>query len=143
VRIKVSNNFYLDEFINPETYQKFEASSQRYIRPEVIKIAQFLREYLETPITINNWFDGGQYKESGLRDFNTSTGAKYSAHKFGAAIDVKTSLKPSELVKKIIDNEEMFMLTGLTRIEDTKFTSSWVHLDCLYTGLNKIQIIKP
>ena len=53
-RIKVSNNFSLDEFINRTTYERFGAKSQRYIRQELIQIAQTLREFTELPITINN-----------------------------------------------------------------------------------------
>ena len=41
-RIKVSNNFSLDEFINRTTYERFGAKSQRYIRQELIQIAQTL-----------------------------------------------------------------------------------------------------
>ena len=88
-RIKVSKNFYLDEFIDKGIYNRFEAKSQRYIRPELIKIAQIVRDYTEKSVTINNWSTGGSYKESGLRSFKTSTGATYSAHKYGAAMDLK------------------------------------------------------
>ena len=147
-RFKVSDNFYLDEFINPTTYKRFGAKSQRYIRPELIKIAQTLREFTDLPITINNWASGGAYKESCLRDFNTSTGASYSAHKFGAGMDLKIgSLSSHEMAQIIIDNFEMFKELGLTRIEDPNFTKGrnrdWLHIDVLWTGSNELQIIKP
>ena len=106
-RIKVSDNFYLDEFVNPTTYNKFGYKSQRYIRPELIKIAQCLRSFTGLPCTINNWASGGAYKESGLRDFHTTTGASYSAHKFGAAIDIKIGdLTSVQMAQIIIDNYE-------------------------------------
>ncbi len=92
-RIKVSDNFYLDEFINPVTYNKFGVKSQRYIRPELIKIAQMIRSYTGLSCEINNWATGGAYEESGLRDFTTSTGATYSAHKFGQEMESRKFVK--------------------------------------------------
>lgn len=146
-RIKVSDNFYLDEFINPTTYQKWGKHSQRYIRPEVIRIAQLLRSYTGKSITINDWFVGGNYQESGLRDFNTSTGASYSAHKFGAGADLKIGdLTAYEMADIVIKNQDIFMQVGLTRIENPDFTKGnrdWLHTDCLWTGENKIIIVKP
>lgn len=148
-RIKVSNNFYLDEFINPVTYNKFGVKSQRYIRPELIKIAQCIRSYSGLSCEINNWATGGAYEESGLRDFTTSTGAKYSAHKFGAAIDIKIgNLDSHEMAKIIIENyEDIFKPLGVTRIENPDFTKgkyrSWLHIDVLHTGSNELQIVNP
>ena len=147
-RIKVSDNFCLDEFINPTTYNKFGAKSQRYIRPELIRIAQTLREFTGLPITINNWATGGAYKESGLRDFNTSTGAGYSAHKFGAGMDLKIGkLTSHEMAQIIIDNWDIFKELGLTRIENPDFTKGknrdWLHIDVLWTGSDELQIVNP
>ena len=147
-RIQVSDNFYLDEFIDPVTYNRFGYKSQRYMRPEVIKVAQTIREFTDLPITINNWATGGAYKESGLRNFTTSTGATYSAHKFGAAADLKIGkLNSFEMADIIIDNYDMFREMGLTRIEDAKYTigksRSWLHFDVLFTGQKDLQIIKP
>lgn len=148
-RIKVSDNFYLDEFINPTTYNKFGYKSQRYIRPELIKIAQCIRSYTGLSCEINNWANGGAYEESGLRDFTTSTGASYSAHKFGAAIDIKIGdLDSFEMAKIIIDNyDDVFKPLGVTRIEDPEYTKgkyrSWLHIDVLHTGSNELQIVKP
>lgn len=148
-RIKVSNNFNLDEFINPTTYERFGAKSQRYIRPELIKIAQVVREFTDLPVTINNWATGGAYKESGLRDFNTSTGASYSAHKFGAGMDLKIGdLTSVQMAQIIIDNyEDIFKPLGVTRIENPEFTRGknrdWLHIDTLFTGSDKLQIVNP
>jgi hypothetical protein len=147
-RIKVSENFSLDEFINPTTYKKFGYKSQRYIRPEVIRIAQTIRSFTGLSVTINNWATGGGYKESGLRDFTTSTGASYSAHKFGAGADLKIGkLTSHEMAKIVIDNWDMFKELGLTRIENPDFTKGknrdWLHFDVLWTGSEELQIVNP
>ena len=44
-RIKVSNNINLDEFINPTTYERFGAKSQRYIRQELIVLLRRIPFY--------------------------------------------------------------------------------------------------
>ena len=148
-RIKVSENFYLDEFIDPVTYSRFGAKSQRYIRQEIIKIAQTLRSFSGLSCEINNWATGGAYEESGLRNFETSTGAKYSAHKFGGSVDIKIGdLDSHEMAKIIIDNyEDIFKPLGVTRIEDPSYTKgkyrSWLHIDTMWTGSDELQIIKP
>jgi hypothetical protein len=146
-RIKVSKNFYLDEFVDEETYRRFGAKAQRYIRPELIKIAQTLRDFTGESITINNWATVGTYKESGLRNFQTSTGATYSAHKFGAAIDLKIGQMTSyQMANIIIENWEMFKVLGVTRIEDPKYTEGknrgWLHIDVLHTGSDELHIIQ-
>lgn len=147
-RVKVSRNFYLDEFIDKGIYNRFEAKSQRYIRPELIKIAQLLRSHIGQPMTINNWWTGGAYSESGLRSFKTSTGALYSAHKYGAAMDLKIGVMTSEEMAQLIkDSYEILKPLGVTRIEDPAFTKGkhrdWLHIDTLFTGKKNLQIIKP
>ena len=148
-KIKVSENFYLDEFIDPTTYNKFGINSLRYIDENIIKAVQYLRTALDMPITVNNWATGGPYQESGLRNFETSTGAKYSAHKFGKAADLKigklTSYEMCNLVKK---HEEELLKIGIKRMEAPEYTvgknRSWLHLDTCYNGgLNEIILIKP
>lgn len=147
MRIQVSENFYLDEFIGPDTYRKFEAQSQRYIRKEMILAAQFIRTMSGLSITINNWSAGGSYKESGLRDFNTTTGASYSAHKFGAAIDLKIgNLTSFEMVELIKDYEQDLIDIGICRYENPKFTQGnrdWLHIDSLWTGSNELIMVNP
>ena len=145
--MKLTDNFELHEFINPTTYNKFGVNSLRYIRPEIIAIAQLFREIVGCPVTINNWKSGGSYSESGLRDFNTSTGASYSAHKFGAAIDVKTGLTSHQMAAIVEKNWGAFKVVGLTRIEDPDYTEGkskdWLHMDCLWTGKNELVIVRP
>lgn len=148
-RIKISQNFFLDELINPTTYKRFGADSQRYIRPELIKIAQCIRSFTGLSVTVNNWATGGVYSNSGLRDFNVSIGATYSAHKFGAGMDLKIGdLSSVQMAQIIIDNyEDIFKDLGVTRIEDPELTRGqnrdWLHIDTLFTGLETLKIIKP
>jgi len=47
--MKVSANFYLQEFIDPDTYKRFGASSIWFIDRKIINLAQFIRERLGKP----------------------------------------------------------------------------------------------
>lgn len=138
--MKVSNNFYLQEFIDPLTWQNRGEKSIELIDFSLISIAQALRDHFNASVTVNNWHAGGQYKESGLRNFFTKTGALYSQHKFGRAIDCKVAgYDPEEIRQHILANQDTWMALGLTTIE--KGTPSWVHIDTRYTGhLNILQV---
>ena len=143
-RIKVSNNFYLDEFVDPITYKKFNGQSIWFLDNRLIKIAQFLRELTDRPITINNWINNGTFKASGFRRPSTRVGGYLSQHKFGKAIDVKVSGIPSaDVLNIIMTNWPKFKELGLTTVEDIAFTTSWNHLDIRHTDKEDILIVKP
>jgi hypothetical protein len=134
--MKVSKNFILQEFVDPVTYKAMGEKSLWLIDKRIIDLAQFLRDHFNVPVIINNWHLGGRYDESGLRQFNTTTGATRSQHKYGRAADLKFSgLKPEE-IRNEIRKSPILLSLGLTTIE--KDTPTWVHIDCRYTGLDKL-----
>ena len=141
--MKVSANFSLQEFIDPVTYSERGEKSLQLIDNRIISIAQFFRD-IYGGVTINNWHSGGSYKESGLRRFDTSTGAKYSQHKYGRAIDLKFSNKTAQQVyADIMNDKNKFFNAGLRVVENIQATPSWLHLDVRNTGLNDILIVNP
>lgn len=144
-RVKITPNFYLDEFIDPSIYATRGERSINLMDYRIIKFTQWLRELTGAPIIVNNWASGGQYKESGLRRANTMTGAKWSQHKYGRAVDLKCStMKPRELFDVILKYEDYVIKEQLcTTIENTLFTPTWLHCDCRYTGMDKILIVNP
>ena len=141
-RVKVSRDFYLDEFINDDIYKRFGASSVWFIDPKIVAVAQLVRDLTHCPVTINNYATGGRYKNSGLRKLSGGIGAKYSQHRYGRAIDVKVSgMTPKEVFQIISDNEDLFMRAGLTVIEKLKFTPTWLHLDVRTTAMDSIWLV--
>lgn len=142
--LQVSGNFILEEFICPEIYAIWGELSLWFIDSRIIDIAQFLRTRLNKPCTINNWHSGGQYKESGLRSFNTTTGGKFSDHKFGRAIDLKIKdTSPAQVHQFIKDNLAALSLLGLTTLENLEFTPTWSHLSTRNWGDHKLHIVNP
>lgn len=141
-RIKISDNFYLDEFICPEIYKIFGAKSIWFIRPEIIAINEFLRSR-HGASAINTWGTGGSDKYSGLRPFNCKIGAKYSQHKYGGATDSSFANSTAEEVRfDIINNwKKLYRPLGLTTIEANV---NWVHLDTRYIqNQQEIFIVYP
>ena len=135
--MKIADNFDLREFVDPETWQLLGEKSRWLIDDRIINCAAALRAITGKAVTINNWHTGGQYHESGLRSPFTTTGAKFSQHKFGRAVDCKVEGMTAEEVRQLIKQHWLhFKSVGLTTIE--KDTPTWVHLDCRNTGLETL-----
>ena len=97
------------------------------LNPLALWTADALRERFGTT-TINSWLWGGRYKESGLRDFNTTTGAKLSQHKFGNADDCKfKNATPEEVRQDIKANPDRDCYKFITCVEEG--TKTWFHFD--------------
>jgi len=149
-RIAVSNNFNLDEFVDPFTYFNESDNGLSKIDNRLFLIVQLLREKHGKSININNWWtyyvlhkDSKSIdqiikdieasktisKWSGLRTDRCSIGAKLSSHKLGKGIDPKGNSK--DLYKIVEDNSKAFYDLGLRRLEDISITPTWLHMDTM------------
>ena len=144
-RIKVNDFFYLDEFIPPEIYSVRGAKSIALMDDRIIEGVTLLRKYAGVPFVINNWQAGGKFDESGLRLQNTRTGAKWSQHKYGRALDIKPKgMTIRQLFAILKAHEDEFIEKKLiTTVENIDKTLTWLHIDCRYTGLDKFLIVDP
>jgi len=135
-RIKVSRSFFADEFVYP-------GGDFAEVDPKLVIIAQWIRDTIGMPVTINNYATGGQYKESGLRDINTKTGAKKSAHKEGKAIDIKVKgMTAKEVYGWCLAHSTELYALGVREIENNLHTPTWTHLGTR-GGWSSIKIINP
>lgn len=144
-RIRVNDFFYLDEFIPPEIYSVRGAKSIALMDDRIIEGVTLLRKYANVPFVINNWHKGLDKDERGLRLPNTRTGAKWSQHKFGRAIDlVPQGMTVRQLFAILKAHEDEFIEKKLiTTVENVDITKVWMHCDCRYTGLDKFLIVDP
>lgn len=150
-REKLTEHFYLDEFIPPEIYSARGVKSIALLDMRIIAGVQFLREKAQekygssVSFTVNNWYNKGKRHESGLRLPNTRTGAKWSQHKYGRAVDiVPKGLSVAQLFEIVKDNERYLIDAGfITTIENIAYTKTWLHVDCRYTGLENLRIVNP
>ena len=141
----LTTNFRLEEFIDPGTFKKYGESSIWFIDSRIVTLAQFMRERLGKPCTINNWHGGGQYQYSG---FDPPGGYRkatsLSQHRFGRAMDLKVSgMTADEVRDDIIGNFDIYRKVGLTTIEDGDYAPTWCHIDIRETGLDTLKIVKP
>ncbi|KKN72982.1 hypothetical protein LCGC14_0405360 [marine sediment metagenome] len=156
--IKVSDNFWLWEFFDKETYEKCSKNVLiGILDPKIIALSQYIRNRYDLAVTINNWKSGGFYSFSGFRpptykikesDFKDivckpcleeiksipdPVGATLSQHKFGRACDYKIAgMTPEEFRIDIKESFRSFKVRGLSTIE--LGTDTWTHCDVRATG---------
>jgi hypothetical protein len=140
--MRVSKDFDVREFVPPSIWNRFGTSSTWFIRPEIISLAQFYRDWFEAPVRVNDWAWGGRFTERGFRLPTSSEGASLSQHKFGCAFDCTIDgLSADEVREEILQHEKEFMEAGLTTLESGDFAPTWVHSDIRNTGQDKRVLI--
>lgn len=143
-RIKLTKNFYLDEFIPKEVYEQFGERSKQFLDPRLPLLLQAIRDFTGKGITINNWIHGGAFNNRGFRHPFTGVGGTLSQHKFGRGADYNIEgMKDIEADEMIIKEFKRFQPYGLTTIENPKFTNGWTHIDTRWTGLDTLLQVNP
>jgi len=142
--MKIWRNFDLREFVPPAVWKDFGSASRWFLDPRMLDLAQFYRDFFDTPVRVNDWHYGGNFTERGFRLPGTNTGARLSQHKFGRAFDCNVrGLTPDEVRSRIEANENLFMEKGLTTLESGEIATGWVHSDIRTTDQNNIMIVTP
>lgn len=155
-RLKISDNYYLDEFIDHRTY--LLSSDVNYVRSlidsKIVDICQYIRRRVGVPVYVNTWFnvyrneivrasgeelvrlcsiidrDNSVRKFSGFRPKWCEVGSPRSAHKLGLAADIVSNhISARDLFSFVLNNISELYKLGLRRIEDINVTGTWVHLD--------------
>jgi hypothetical protein len=140
--MKVSEHFDIREFVDPTTYAQQSNRSIDFIDRRLIDIAEFVRVKVGKVVSINTWHVGGQFKESGLRNKNSTTGAKLSQHKLGKAIDLKAiGFTGPEWYNFVKENAKALYDLGVRRIEDKSLATTWLHIDLKEHGKKCIQVV--
>jgi hypothetical protein len=125
-RIALTTNLFLHEYIPEELYKQYVGREHILIGlldDRLIKSDQKLRD-LFGPVTINNWCDGGNRNESGLRIPGMKNYSLTSQHSFGRASDkLFRDADPIEVQQRIKKNWIQLGITGL------ELGCSWVHTD--------------
>ncbi len=136
--------FKVQELVPPKIYRSFGDSSLWFIDQQAFEVLLAIRELVDKPCVINNWHVGGTYTMSGFRTPKMTVGAKLSQHRFGRAFDMKfRDILNKDAYDTIVKSAEPLMALGLTTLEDLSMTATWIHMDCRWTGLDHILIVKP
>ena len=138
---KLKENFKIQELVCKHCYDKFGEKSWQFLSTELLSTLYTLRYKLfKKPIIINNWHQGGDFSQRGLRCnmcnlVKNKKKVYLSAHILGKAIDFNISnMNTQEIYKEIEKNIEMFEYP--IRLESNSTT--WCHLD-VYQPLNSEQ----
>lgn len=139
-RIQLTKNFWLDEYIPKELYESLAH------KPDIliglldkinINADQILRDKFG-PVTINNWWFGGERNWSGIRTPDSPYYSKTSQHSFGRASDKIFSYASAEEVRNYIKIH--YKTLGITCIEANV---SWTHSDVRWTRSDELLIVYP
>jgi len=137
---KISTHFEYHEFFSSGLlYNQSESFMRKLLDPRLVPLMELIRSTFDNPVYCNNWYWGGNMMYRGFRPWTTPFGVPYSQHKFGRAMDFNVKdITPDEVRSYILNHQSMFMNAGLTRIEDGRDATTWVHVDLAWTGQNSI-----
>jgi len=138
--------FYLTELVCPKVYHKFGDRAWMFIDEKAMITLDWIRRTLNKPITVNNWWDDGDYDERGLRcnqcsivRAKSNKGEIYlSAHVLGKAFDFDVEGMTAAEVRVWLaahKNEVPYNIRLENHID-------WVHMDTFDMGV-KIYIFNP
>lgn len=127
------------QLVPPEIYDERGDRAWELIDEEFLVLLDLIWEKCGEYV-INDWHEGGNYKESGGRSAGTSTGAKLSMHKFFRAGD----LKPKKgTVREFHEKIRTMPGLGDFTMEDIESTPTWVHVDKRNNQIAGVRIVKP
>lgn len=133
--------FCLEELVDKPIFEKFGVNVLWFLDRSLVMCLDRLRDTVG-PLTINNWHVGGSFHESGLRLFDTQTGAFFSQHKYGKAFDLKPQkITVEQLYLHIVANHEKY--PQITTIENPAKTKTWLHVDSRWHEGNELLIVEP
>lgn len=139
-RIKISKNFFLDEYIPKKLYIKYEKKPYRLLAMldgRLVNADQLLRNEFG-PITINNWWNDKDRNWSGIRTPDSKDYSFTSQHTWGRASDKIFHTATAEQVREFI--KQYWKKLGITCIEDD---INWVHSDTRWWSVDELLIVKP
>lgn len=150
--------FDIREYVPKSVWDVWGEKSIRFIDERLVMADAELKKELsehfgeEIVVTINNWHYGGTFDDRGFRSPESSVGKWTSAHRQGRGSDHSFKLKSTGMpisIKEVYDfimaNEEYWYDLGIRRIENIKYTQTWLHWDTTWTTMphGKIQIVDP
>lgn len=139
-----SRYFKIEELVCPHVYAKFGEKAEMFIDERLIETLDTIKEkILGGAITVNNWKQGGEFSQRGLRCnccqiVKEKTEPYLSAHMLGKAVDFDVKGMSAEQARQAIIKAQV-LLPYPIRMESG---ISWVHLDVYDGGSGKAIIFK-
>ena len=133
-------HFSVYELVDQETFELLGNNAQLLFDQDLLRDIDTLRENINRKCTINDWYWGGKFSQSGYRTLKSVVGSKTSQHRLGKAFDLKFEKITAEEVRKhIIANKHLY--PAIMRLERGV---SWIHLDGkLVANSKRIYLFNP
>ena len=120
----------------PKYFQYFELMPSEEYKPywlilmdeRILRTLDQIRMHYGKPVIVNNWHEGGQFSLRGFRPMTGKTGAKYSQHRFGRAVDFDVRGISAETVRNDIRKGYFPEITCI------EAGVNWVHIDVRNTA---------
>lgn len=133
----IKDYFIIQELVDKTVFDRYGERAWKFIDKELLNCLLILRKEIDKPITINNWFFGGNFTQRGLRHnmsplVASKKGLYLSAHIFGKAVDFDVKGMTSVEVREwILKNQKI--LPCKIRLENLMNGNpiNWVHLDIM------------
>ena len=142
-----SIHFKIYELVDPHTYGLYGEKAWMFFDEETIMMIDGVREFFtelagrDCPMTINDWYWGGEYEWSGLRTIECKEGADRSFHRLAKGFDLKNDMYEYEHMRIVIlANQDNELLQYVKRIEAD--TPTWLHVDRANVG-KRIVVVHP
>lgn len=132
------NHFQLHELLPPDAYYDRGDDGWQLLDERLLRAIDALRDRYG-PMTINNWYWGGEREWSGLRTPDSPYYSRYSQHSFGRAADILFSDVSVEHVRREIrqsPDDPAHQLIG-----SLELNVSWLHIDV--RNCNRIMTYTP
>ena len=127
-------NFITQELIPPSLFQRYGDQSIRYFDIRILEVLERIREWVDAPMTINNWHRQGNRQWSGIRTPDSPYYSLGSAHSWGLAFDAVGDWEPDDVRAAILS--EQLMLPHPVRLE---LGVSWLHVDVMNISGNRVE----
>jgi len=150
--VKINQFFMASEFFDKYTLEMFFRKGidpRTKVNPVLLQALTWLRITLGRPVIVNNYAFGGRLWQRGYRSPKSKVGAKGSMHRkkgeyYGSAVDFNVlGMSTASVTNFILSKENILFGMGIRRMESTKHTPTWNHLDTKDMGKDRIYVFNP
>jgi hypothetical protein len=143
--MKIKDYFNIRELVDKDVYNRYGDKGWKFFCPLLLENLLILREGLNIPLVINNWYSGGKFSQRGLRHnrsemVKNKSGIYLSPHMMGKAVDFHSpNMSSTDIRRWIKENEDLF--TCKIRLEEyfKGHEIGWVHFDVVHVeGKEKV-----
>lgn len=122
----IPEHFRLQELVDPAAYKTLGERAWQLLDPRLLVTMDAIRGRFGAVIC-NTWADGGNLRSRGFRSPGSRTGASYSQHRFGRAMDMHfADVTVEEVRRDILQHPERVAYMHITAVE---LDTSWLHID--------------